>query len=358
MTDQHSDPSLPSSAARQNQTPHALVIDDERHWQTIVGEILTDLGFKVTTLSAPPAEVSAYQLAILDVSLDPTETGNRAGLSVCDRLAELGTPCVILSGLPEADLADEMAQRPNVLQWMSKESFRREALIDLIRRQPGLLQPEGPHIIIVEDDTQWRAIYVDILEDAGYALHTAASYAEARGWLQRMEFALAIVDLHLISSAAPQDNRDGFWLLRAAHQRGLPTIVVSALGVPEDVDRAYDEFGVFAFVEKEGFDRRTFRNLVAEAIQVQPSDFKAVPPAALAAIEQRTERQLADLTERERDVLALLVEGCTNRIIAERLGVSSNTVKKHVDHIFQKLEVSSRAGAVAVALRAGAGTSH
>ena len=358
MTDQLSDPITPSSATRQNQTPHALVIDDERHWQTIVGEILTDLGFKVTALSAPPVDVGAYQLAVLDVSLDPTEAGNRAGLSVCDRLAEIGTPCVILSGLAEADLADEVAQRPNVLQWMSKETFRREALINLIRRQPGLLQPIGPHIIIVEDDTQWRAIYVDILEDAGYSLHTAASYAEARGWLQRMEFALAIVDLHLVSSAAPQDNRDGFWLLRAAHQRGLPTIVVSALGVPEDIDRAYDEFGVFAFVEKEGFDRRTFRRLVAEAIQAQPSDFKAVPPSAMAAIEQRTERLLADLTDRERDVLALLVEGCTNRIIAERLGVTANTVKKHVDHIFQKLEVSSRAGAVAVALRAGAGTAH
>ena len=51
------------------------------------------------------------------------------------------------------------------------------------------------------------------LSDEGYVLHSAISYGEARGWLQREEIALAIVDLHLISSAAPQDNRDGFWLL-------------------------------------------------------------------------------------------------------------------------------------------------
>ena len=181
-------------------------------------------------------------------------------------------------------------------------------------------------------------------------LHGAISYGEARGWLQREEIALAIVDLHLISSAKPDDNRDGFWMLRAAQQRRIPTIVVSALGAPDDIDRAYEEFNVFAFVEKEGFDRREFRTMIADAIH----SHRLTDQAAEAAPDQPTLNAsvLNELTDRERDVLALLVQGRTNPQIADQLGITANTVKKHVDHILQKLQVSTRAAAVAVALRA------
>jgi NarL family two-component system response regulator LiaR len=58
-----------------------------------------------------------------------------------------------------------------------------------------------------------------------------------------------------------------------------------------------------------------------------------------------------ELTPRERDVLALLVEGLTNAEIAGRLGVSRSTVKVHVSNILSKLDVSSRGEAVGVALQ-------
>jgi len=51
--------------------------------------------------------------------------------------------------------------------------------------------------------------------------------------------------------------------------------------------------------------------------------------------------------------LDLLTQGYTNRQIAEALLITPNTVKKHVDHILQKLGVKNRAGAVSVAMRAG-----
>ena len=58
-----------------------------------------------------------------------------------------------------------------------------------------------------------------------------------------------------------------------------------------------------------------------------------------------------DLTDREREVLALMVEGLTNPEIAERLVVSSSTVKTHVSSILSKLDVSTRTEAVSFALQ-------
>jgi NarL family two-component system response regulator LiaR len=60
-----------------------------------------------------------------------------------------------------------------------------------------------------------------------------------------------------------------------------------------------------------------------------------------------------DLTERERVVLALMVEGLNNTQIAGRLTVSPSTIKSHVSNILTKLGVSSRTEAVTLALRHG-----
>jgi NarL family two-component system response regulator LiaR len=60
-----------------------------------------------------------------------------------------------------------------------------------------------------------------------------------------------------------------------------------------------------------------------------------------------------DLTERECDVLALLVEGLNNTQIAKRLVVSPSTIKSHVSHILGKLGVASRTEAAALGLRQG-----
>jgi DNA-binding NarL/FixJ family response regulator len=59
------------------------------------------------------------------------------------------------------------------------------------------------------------------------------------------------------------------------------------------------------------------------------------------------------LSDRELDVLGCLVEGQTTIQIASRLFISENTVKTHVRHIFEKLEVSNRAEAVGKALQMG-----
>ena len=59
------------------------------------------------------------------------------------------------------------------------------------------------------------------------------------------------------------------------------------------------------------------------------------------------------LTNREREILALLADGLGNKQIAARLGISTNTVKTHLELLFEKLDVSSRAEAVATGVRRG-----
>ena len=59
------------------------------------------------------------------------------------------------------------------------------------------------------------------------------------------------------------------------------------------------------------------------------------------------------LTEREREVVALLAEGLANRQIARRLFLSEATVKTHLVHVYEKLRVDNRTAAVAAARQAG-----
>ena len=59
------------------------------------------------------------------------------------------------------------------------------------------------------------------------------------------------------------------------------------------------------------------------------------------------------LSNREREILGLLADGLGNKQIAARLGISPNTVKTHLELLFEKLGVSSRAEAVATGVRRG-----
>jgi DNA-binding NarL/FixJ family response regulator len=62
-----------------------------------------------------------------------------------------------------------------------------------------------------------------------------------------------------------------------------------------------------------------------------------------------------ELTEREREVLGLIAQGCNNEEIARRLVLSQKTVRNHVSNIFSKLQVADRAQAIVRAREAGMG---
>ena len=86
----------------------------------------------------------------------------------------------------------------------------------------------------------------------------------------------------------------------------------------------------------------------------EPVDVVLVARAP-AVTRQRTHDRIvgAGLTAREREVLTLLADGLGNKQIAARLGISTNTVKTHLELLFDKLGVSTRAQAVAAGVRLG-----
>ncbi len=95
-------------------------------------------------------------------------------------------------------------------------------------------------------------------------------------------------------------------------------------------------------------------NELARAIRAAYSGRSTLSPEAAEVLIQAATQPRAptyDLTSREHDVLVLMVKGLSNGEIAEKLVVSSSTVKFHVSNILSKLNVSSRTEAVALALQ-------
>ena len=67
----------------------------------------------------------------------------------------------------------------------------------------------------------------------------------------------------------------------------------------------------------------------------------------------RSKKALELLTEREKEVLFLLVTGLPNKVIAEKLFVSDGTIKTHTLHIYQKMDVANRSSAIIKAVELG-----
>ena len=94
---------------------------------------------------------------------------------------------------------------------------------------------------------------------------------------------------------------------------------------------------------------------VLEAGRGQPQIAPAIASRLLTELAggraEATSDPLEELSEREREVLALLAKGLRNREIGERLFISESTVKTHVRHVLEKLQARNRAEAAAFAAR-------
>ncbi len=150
---------------------------------------------------------------------------------------------------------------------------------------------------------------------------------------------------------------DGIAATRQIREQ-CPATQIIALTSFSDVDhiQAALDAGVIGYLLK-----NIPASQLAEAIRnAQSGKSTLAPEAAQSLIQARTRPPGPgfDLTERELEVLALLVEGQTNAQVAQTLDISLSTAKFHVSTILSKLNASSRTEAVSLALKHGLVEQH
>ena len=134
---------------------------------------------------------------------------------------------------------------------------------------------------------------------------------------------------------------------------GVPLKALFRLGHERNVAASRAQLGEAGFAA--AWDAgRALTVPAALALAVAPPATTDIGPIAIAATTPPTDlAQVARLTPRELDVLRLLVEGHSDRTIADALYIGHRTVATHVANLLAKLEVSSRTAAAARAVRAG-----
>ena len=90
--------------------------------------------------------------------------------------------------------------------------------------------------------------------------------------------------------------------------------------------------------------------LVAEGISLLPEPSPDLAPTGKEVNRANVEDVLAVLTDREREIMRLVSQGLSNKAIARRLNISQGTIKVHLHHIYQKLEINNRTVLAALAI--------
>ncbi len=202
-------------------------------------------------------------------------------------------------------------------------------------------------VLLVDDHAMVRRgleTFLQVFDD----LELAGEASTGEEAIQQCAELASLPDVVLMDMVMP--GMGGATATRAIRQR-FPSVQVLALTSFKEEELVHDalQAGAIGYLLKD-----VSADELAQAIRAAHAGRTTLSPEVTQALVRAISQPPApgyDLTAREREVLALMVEGHGNNEIAAILVVSSSTIKSHVSNILSKLGVTSRTEAVALAVR-------
>jgi DNA-binding NarL/FixJ family response regulator len=193
----------------------------------------------------------------------------------------------------------------------------------------------GP-VLVVDDDRSLRELASTLLRRAGLETREAARADEALRLAEAEPPSVALIDVKL------EGGTSGYELCRELRDRfGDSLAIVFVSGTRTET---FDRVAGFLI----GADDYIVKPFEPDELIARVRRF-ATRTASAAGATARESSQLDALTRREREVLELLVRGFDQKAIANALVLSPKTVATHIQSVLEKLQVHSRAQAVAKA---------
>jgi len=201
-------------------------------------------------------------------------------------------------------------------------------------------------VLIVDDHTLFREGLCYVLNE----LEEQINIFEASGLEQAIQYVAANPDLDLVLLDLNMPGEDGFTALDmfAKTYPAMPVVILSASKKHSDIKRALD-VGAMGYIPKD-----TTSTVMLNALRLILSGGIYVPPdmAQQFGLNQ-INSDVPVLTPRQLQVLAKMVQGHSNKVIASQLNIAEATVKMHVTSIMKSLGVSNRTQAAMASEKLG-----
>jgi DNA-binding NtrC family response regulator len=129
-----------------------------------------------------------------------------------------------------------------------------------------MMEESEGHVLVVEDDPEWRKILRDFLKEEGFKVRDVSDYEGARETLRQNPFQLATIDINLRESPRLGEGKRLLRHIKESYGDVMPCIVITGSDLtPEDAASLAIEYGIIGYIEKENFDYDRLGQMVRKA---------------------------------------------------------------------------------------------